>query len=353
LSDWIINLSKRELLFRWPAADTGAGGAVNTSTVTTGYLANKKPLVAVVGVTAVGKTAAAIRLARDVGGEIISADSRYLYRGMDIGTATPSEPEMAGVPHHLISFLEPTDNYSLALYQRDAYRAIEEVLRAGHVPILAGGTPQYVNAVLQGWRIPEVPPDPAFRGEMEAMARDAGSTALHDRLRAIDPASAERIPASNVRRVIRALEIFRHTGQRKSALEQREPPPYRVLVLGLRLPRPEIHRRIDERVDGQIASGLVEEVRALLERGVPPDAPAMSAIGYPQVVDYLEGRCTLEEAIARIKFDTHRYARHQDTWLRRMDGVHWYDVEEPGWYDRMLQVTRGILAHETAHKPLA
>lgn len=301
-------------------------------------------LIAIVGPTAVGKTSAAIRLARDLGGEVVSADSRYLYRGMDIGTAKPTEAEMAGVPHHLIDILEPTDDYSLALYQRDAYRAIDDIIARGRVPILAGGTPLYVNAVLEGWRVPEVPPDPELRAALEAEAAAQGREALHARLAAVDPAAAARIPAANVRRVIRALEIFHHTGQRMTDLEGKSPPPYRVLRLGLMLPREVLFERIDRRVDEQLQAGLVEEVRGLLAAGVPPDAKAMSAIGYGEIVEYLAGRATLEEAAERIRFNTHRYARHQMTWLRRMAGVEWFDPREDDWYDRLRERARDFLA---------
>ncbi|MDI3340301.1 MAG: tRNA (adenosine(37)-N6)-dimethylallyltransferase MiaA [Sphaerobacter sp.] len=304
----------------------------------------RPPLVAIVGPTAVGKTATAIRLARDLDGEVVSADSRYLYRGMDIGTAKPSPAQMRGVPHHLIDILEPWQDYSLALYQRDAYRAIADIAARGRLPILAGGTPLYVNAVLEGWRIPEVPPDPAFRAAMAQLAREQGPEALHRRLQAVDPAAAARIPATNVRRVIRALEIHHHTGQRMTDLEGKSPPPYRILILGLALPRDELFRRIDERVDEQIAAGLVEEVRRLLAAGVPPDAPAMSAIGYAELVPYLQGTTTLPEAIERIRFNTHRYARHQLTWLRRMRGVHWFDPRQPDAYAAMLERCRAFLA---------
>ncbi|MCC6313027.1 MAG: tRNA (adenosine(37)-N6)-dimethylallyltransferase MiaA [Thermomicrobiales bacterium] len=326
---------------------------MNATTVATSKPANKQPLVAVVGATTVGKTSAAICLARDLGGEVVSADSRYLYRGMDIGTATPSEDEMAGVPHYLINILDPTDDYSLSLYQRDAYQAIDDILRRGRLPILAGGTPLYVNAVLQGWRIPEVPPDPAFRAALEELATSEGPESLHARLREADPVVAARTPAANVRRVIRALEIYHATGQRMSDLEGREPPPYRVLILGLQVPREELFARIDRRVEVQIASGLVAEVRALLARGVPPGAPAMSAIGYPQIVDYLENRNTLDQAIRQIKYDTHRYARHQMTWLRRMRDVHWFDPREAGWYEAALALARSFAGNETAQNPLA
>ena len=308
----------------------------------------RPPLLAVVGATAVGKTGAAIRLARDLGGEVVSADSRYLYRGMDIGTATPSEAEMAGVPHHLISFLEPDEPYSLALYQRDAYRAIDAVMARGRVPILAGGTPLYVRAVLEGWRIPEVPPDPALRAALEERAQVEGPGALHRELSRVDAAAAARIPASNVRRVIRALEIYQQSGRPMTELEGRAPPPYRTLLLGLRLPREELYRRIDGRVEEQLAGGLVDEVRRLLEQGISPVAPAMSSIGYPEIVAYLEGRLSLPEAAAAIRHHTHRYARHQLTWLRRMAGVRWFEASEPDWYARMLAEAKAFVHDETA-----
>jgi tRNA dimethylallyltransferase len=308
---------------------------------------DNRPLLAVVGPTAVGKTAAAIRLARDLGGEVISADSRYLYRGMDIGTAKPTESEMAGVRHHLIDIVTPTEDYSLALYQADAYRAIEQVLARDHVPILAGGTPLYVKALLEGWRIPAVPPDPEYRAAMERLALEEGPEILHRQLMAVDPAAANRIPATNLRRVIRALEIYRYTGRPMTAVEGKQPPPYRVLVFGLTIPREELFRRIDRRVDEQIRQGLVAKVERLLAAGVPPSAPAMSAIGYREIIDYLAERCTLDEAVERIKYHTHRYARHQLTWLRRMTGIQWFDPREPGWYDRMIALARPFLADKT------
>ena len=317
---------------------------MNGTTLATTYSANKTALIAVVGATAAGKTSTAIRLARRFQGEVISADSRYLYRGLDIGTATPSESEMAGVPHHLINILDPEDDYTLAHYQRDAMAAIADVTRRDRLPILAGGTPLYLNALLEGWRIPEVPPDPAFRAEMEARAAAEGPDVLHQQLAQVDPAAAERIPPGNVRRVIRALEIHRQTGRRMSEIEGKEPPPWRTLLIGLTLPREELYRRIDERVGQQITDGLVEEVRTLLRRGVPAEAPAMSAIGYPQIVAYLDGRTTLEEAETRIKFDTHRYVRHQSTWLKRMADVHWFDPRDANYFDQIIQRVAEFLA---------
>jgi tRNA dimethylallyltransferase len=278
---------------------------------------------------------------------VVSADSRYLYRGMDIGTDKPAPEARAEVPHHLIDILDPRDDYSLALYQRDAYQAIAGVHARGRVPILAGGTPLYIRAVLEGWRIPPAPPDPELRARLELRAREEGPESLHRELALVDPAAAARIPPENVRRVIRALEIYAKTGRPMIELEGRRPPPWRVLILGLTLPRDELYRRIDERVERQIERGLVEEVRRLLEAGVPPHAPALTALGYRQIVTYLQGECSLEEAIERIKYDTHRYARHQMTWLRRLPGVHWFDPREPGWYERLLALARAFLLDET------
>jgi tRNA dimethylallyltransferase len=303
-----------------------------------------KPLLALVGPTTVGKTATAIWLAQEFNGEVVSADSRYLYRGMDIGTDKPSLAQRQAVPHHLIDILDPRDDYSLALYQRDAYRAIADIQARGKLPILAGGTPLYIRAVLEGWRIPPAPPNPALRAALEERARREGPEALHRELARVDPIAAARISPSNVRRVIRALEIFTQTGQPMTALEGRQPPPWRVLIIGLTLPRDELYRRIDERVDRQVAQGLVDEVRALLAQNVPPTAPALSALGYQQIVAYLQGRFTLEEAIARIKFDTHRYARHQLTWLRRLPHVQWIRIDQPGWEAQVRALVAAFLA---------
>lgn len=309
------------------------------------------PLVAVVGPTASGKTTTAIQLAREFDGEVISADSRYLYRGMDIGTAKPPAEEMAGVPHHLIDIAEPIEEYSLALYQGDAYAAIDDVLSRLKLPVLAGGTPLYLNAVLEGWRIPEAAPDPAFRAEMEAFSDERGIDALHGRLTAIDPIAAGRIPATNRRRVIRALEIHYRTGKTMSELEGKAPPPYRVSKLGLMPARDRLFERIEQRIGAQIEQGFVEEVRRLLDSGVPVNAPSMSAIGYRELAEYLDGRATLAEAVEKIRFHTHRYVRHQLTWLRKMPAVVWFNPDEAGWFDRLRDgVNRFLTSDETASR---
>lgn len=299
----------------------------------------------VAGPTAVGKTAVGIELAVRFGGEVVNADSRYLYRGLDIGTAKPSHAERRGVRHHLIDVVAPDEAMSLATFQDLALAAIADTLTRGHVPLLVGGTPLYVNAVIEGWRIPRVPPDPAFRAALEAEAARVGLPVLTARLATVDPVAAARSGA-NLRRVIRALEIFQATGQPMSDVEGKGPRPFRTLELGLTMPRDRLYRAIDARVDDQILGGLVEEVQGLLAGGLSPDAPAMSSLGYRQLVPYLHGDVTLAAAIARIKADTHRYVRHQETWLRRNPRLIPIDVTQPGWQDAAVTLVARFLEGE-------
>ena len=300
------------------------------------------PLVVVTGPTATGKTAAGIGLARALGGEIVSADSRQIYRGMDIGTAKPTPEERAAAPHHLIDIRDPDEDFSLAQYVALARETIAAIGGRGRLPLLVGGTPLYVNAVVEGWRMPQAPPDPALRAALEAEAARDGLAALERRLAVVDPAAAARA-AGNPRRVVRALEVFQLTGRPMSAQEGKEPPPWRILQLGLALVRPALHARIDARVDRMIAAGLVGEVRALLDRGYDPRLPAMSSIGYAEIVAHLRGEITLAEATARIKTDTHRYVRHQETWLRRNRALERFDVADPGWQEVLVSRVRAFL----------
>lgn len=285
-------------------------------------------IVAILGATATGKSATALWVAEESDGEIVSIDSRYLYRGLDIGTAKPTLEEREQIPHHLIDILDPQDDYSLALFQQDAVTAIGDILRRGRLPVLAGGSPLYVRAVLEGWRIPQAPPDPEFRTAMQAISDQHGQNALHERLRDIDPPAAERTPPQNTRRVIRALEIHHQTGQRMSDLEGKDPPPWDILRIGLHIDRPRLFERIDQRVDRMLQHGLVDEVRGLLDAGVSPDCTAMRSIGYQEVIPYLRGEFNEQEMAERIKFATHRYVRHQLTWLRKTPGIVWVDVQE-------------------------
>lgn len=304
-------------------------------------------VVAILGATATGKTDTAIALAREFNGEVVSIDSRYLYRGLDIGTAKPSRDERRQAPHHLIDILDPREDYSLALFQRDAYRAIDDILRRGRLPVLAGGTPLYVRAVLEGWRIPAAPPDPEFRREMERYVDQHGREALHERLQAIDPVAAGRTPAANVRRVIRALEIFHQTGRAMSEIEGKDPPPWDILRIGLHIERNTLFDRIDRRADQMLEQGLVDEVARLLEEGVPPDCTAMQSIGYQEVVPFLRGEYGYAEMVRRIKFATHRYVRHQLTWLRKTPDIHWFDALDPASYPEIQRLVRTHIEDET------
>ncbi len=276
------------------------------------------PLIAVVGPTAVGKTAYAIRLAEQLDGEIVSADSRQVYRKMPIGTAQPSPAELAALPHHLIGFLDPADDFSLGMYQQLATAAIADITRRGKLPLLVGGTGQYLAAVLEGWQVPEVAPQPTLRAALEAEAAQYGAEVLHARLAAIDPVAASRIAATNVRRVIRALEVYEVTGEPISAQQRRSPPPYAIETRWLARPRDELYGRIDARVDAMMREGLLAEVRALVEAGYGWQLSAMSSLGYIQFRPFFEHEASLESCIERLKFDTHAFARRQDAWFRRL-----------------------------------
>jgi tRNA dimethylallyltransferase len=286
-------------------------------------------VIAIIGPTAVGKTALSLKLAKRLNGEIVSMDSRLIYRGMDIGTAKPSLSERNQVPHHLIDVACPNETWSLARFRTAALQAIEDILERGCLPVLVGGTGQYVTAILEGWIPPPKPAEPSFREELERQAQSQGAEALHERLRRIDPQAAERIDARNVRRVIRALEIFHAMGSTPTALRKKVPPPFRSLRIGLNLPRKELYARIDARIDTMIEDGLLEEVRKLLNEGYDAGLPAMSAIGYRQMVRVLAGEYTMEEAVLEMRRLTRQFVRRQANWFKADDpGIHWFDLSE-------------------------
>jgi tRNA dimethylallyltransferase len=289
-------------------------------------------LLVIVGPTAVGKTSLSLDLAEALSGEIVSADSRQIYRGMDIGTAKATLNEQARVPHHLIDVVDPDQVLTLAEYQALAYRAIDDIARRRRLPMLVGGTGQYIAAVLEGWRIPEVAPRPDLRAEFEAEAAMLGSEALHARLASLDPLAASRIDHRNVRRVIRALEVCIATGTPISELQRKEPPPYRVVQIGVTRPRPVLYERIDRRVDAMVAAGLVEEVAGLVEKGHEWELPAMTGLGYRQIGQYLRGEVTLDEAVALVKKGTRRFVQQQYNWFRPADpSIRWIDATEAGF----------------------
>jgi tRNA dimethylallyltransferase len=286
-------------------------------------------LLVIVGPTAVGKSALAIHLAETLHGEIVSADSRLFYRGMDIGTAKPTPEERARVPHHLIDIADPDETVGLAEFQEQATAAIADVHAQGRLPLLVGGTGQYVRAVVEGWRVPRVPPDPALRAELEAQAEREGASALHARLTRLDPDAAGRIDPRNVRRVIRALEVCLITGRPISEQQRKHPSPYRILQIGLTMAREALYARADRRIEAMMTAGLADEVRRLVEAGYGWDLPAMSGLGYVQFKPYFEGQATLEEVVAQIKRATRRFIRHQYNWFRPSDpAIRWFDVAE-------------------------
>ncbi len=287
-----------------------------------------KPLIIVLGPTAVGKTGLAIELAKQVNGEIIGADSRQIYRHMDIGTAKPSPEQRQQAPHHLLDIVDPNEKLAVAQYQRIAYETIDSIHNRGHIPLLVGGTGQYISAVAEGWTIPEVPPNEDLRVELETFASTYGSEALHNRLVEFDPVAAQAIDHRNVRRVIRALEVCIETNQPISLLQQKHPPSYRILEYGLTMDRERLYQQADRRIDEMMGMGFLAEVEALLNMGYDRHLPSMSGLGYSQLTAHLLDGVTLETAIAQTKYDTHDFIRRQYTWFRGHDpGILWHNME--------------------------
>jgi tRNA dimethylallyltransferase len=285
------------------------------------------PLIVLVGPTAVGKTGISIQLAERLAGEIVSADSRLFYRGMDIGTAKPTLEERRGVPHHLIDVADPGDSWSLALFQQAAAQAIAAIHARGHLPMLVGGTGQYIHAVAYGWTPPVTSPDAQLRAELEARAAQEGYQALHAELQALDPAAAEKIDPPNVRRTIRALEVIRLTGRKFSEQRGITGSPYRLLTIGLTRPRPELYARVDARIEAMFAAGLLSEVQRLLDSGCSPALPTMSAIGYRECVQVLQGSLTVEQAKVEMRRLTRIFVRRQANWFKLADpSIHWFEA---------------------------
>ena len=288
---------------------------------------NKIPLIVIVGPTAVGKTEISIQVAERLNGEIISADSRLFYRGMDIGTAKPTLDERARVPHHLIDVAAPNETWSLALFQKAAAAAIAEIHAGGHLPFLVGGTGQYIHAVTRGWSPPATGPDMNLRAELESLAETKGYIWLHKELRKVDPDAAEAIDPRNVRRTIRALEVIRTTGRKFSEQRAQIQSPYRLLTIGLTRPRPELYARIDARIDAMFAAGLLDEVRGLLAQGYAPHLPSMSAIGYRECCRVVSGEWSEEQAKVEMRRATRVFVRRQANWFKLSDPlIRWFEV---------------------------
>jgi tRNA dimethylallyltransferase len=299
------------------------------------------PVVVILGPTASGKTALSLALAPRFDAEVVSADSRYLYRGMDIGTAKPSTAERGGIRHHLIDVTDPDQVYPLSSFLDDAYRAVEAIGRRGRLPLVVGGTPLYLRAFIEGWRVPAVPPNEPLRAELDRLPTDA----LVAELREVDPVASERIGVTNRRRMIRALEVWRSTGRPLSELEGKQAPPYRFLTLGLRMERATLHQRIEARARWMFGNGLLDEASSLLN--LDEALPAITAIGYPEARAVVRGEIDLDEALERTRVANHRYVRHQETWFRRFPDVVWLEAAAPDLVERAAgQVERFLMGEQ-------
>ncbi len=305
-----------------------------------------EPLICVVGPTAVGKTALAVEFAQRFGGEIVNADSRQVYRRMTVGTAKPTAEERAAAPHHLLNIIDPPEPFGLGLFLERASGALDGIRSRGRLPIVCGGTGQYVWALVEGQRVPAVPPDPEFRLELEAEAEQEGAEYLHRRLAEIDPVRAGALDARNVRRVIRALEIHHVTGRLPSEYASAaEPPGVSALVLGLTMDRKALYHWIDERVDRMMEAGFLQEVEELKAAGVPFGQGPMDSPGYRELGKYLAGELSLEEAVARTKTQTHRLARRQYAWFKLSDPrINWLDAADPRVVDMAADAVSSYLS---------
>ena len=299
----------------------------------------KRPLIILTGPTAVGKTAASIGLAKAVGGEIISADSMQVYRHMDIGSAKITADEMQGIPHYLVDVLEPEEAFNVVRFQEMAKAAMQKIYAGGHIPIVVGGTGFYIQALLYDIDFTENDSDFSYREELERTARDKGAEYLHSLLKQADPEAAEQIHPHNIKRVIRALEFNRKTGQKISAhneQERRKPSPYDFAYFVLTDDRKALYERIDRRVDKMMEQGLLEEVRALKDRGIARESVSMQGLGYKELLAYLDGEIPLDEAIRIIKRDTRHFAKRQLTWFRRERDVIWIDRQKTGQEEKKI-----------------
>lgn len=288
---------------------------------------NKKSVLVIVGPTAVGKTELSLRLAEVLDGEIVSMDSRLIYRGMDIGTAKPSLVELARVPHHMIDLADPDENWSLALFKRQVLHEIDDIQSHGRLAILVGGTGQYVRALMEGWEIPSQKPDYGLREILEEWGRENGSGTLHQKLGLIDPEAALAIDPNNLRRVVRALEVIFLTGRKFSIQQRKTPPDLKFWIIGLTRPRDELYKRVDARIEAMFDAGLIEEVQTLLAEGYGENDAPLSAIGYREVIQTIRGEISLEEAKALMRRKTREFIRRQANWFKRSDEqIHWYEM---------------------------
>ena len=309
----------------------------------------KKPLIILTGPTAVGKTKLSIELAKAVNGQMISADSMQVYRHMDIGTAKIRPEEMQGIPHYLIDVLDPWESFDVVRFQTMAKEALEKIYAAGAIPIVVGGTGFYIQALLYNIDFDENDSETGYRSELQAFAERHGAEALHDRLRQVDEKSADMIHPNNIKRVIRALEFYHQTGTRISEhneTQRQKESPYRFVYFVLDDERKRIYRRIDQRIDQMLDQGLVAEVKQLRDMGCTRDMVSMQGLGYKEILAYLDGECTLEEAVYILKRDTRHFAKRQLTWFRREHEVRWIERQEYPDEAAMLQAMLAQLPPE-------
>ncbi len=303
-----------------------------------------RPLIILTGPTAVGKTKLSIDLAKAVGGEIVSADSIQVYRHMDIGSAKVTKSEMGGVPHHLIDVLDPTEEFNVVIFQKMAKEAVEGILNRGHIPVVVGGTGFYIQALAYDIDFTENDQDRTLRLELERIAGEKGGEYLHKMLEEVDPAAADQIHANNIKRVIRAIEFYRQTGTRISEhneAERKKSSPYQLFYYVLNTRRSILYDRVERRVEQMMEQGLLEEVKKLAAMGCARDMVSMQGLGYKELLDHLEGRCTLEEAVYTIKRDTRHFAKRQLTWFKREKDVRWLNL--PDFHDNLTEVLDHIL----------
>ena len=316
----------------------------------------EKPLVVLTGPTAVGKTKLSIELAKAINGEIISADSMQVYKYMDIGSAKITQKEMQGIPHHLIDVLDPKDDFNVVIFKQKCAECMEGIYERGHIPILTGGTGFYIQAVLRDIDFTENEENTEYRASLEKLAEEKGAEVLHEMLRSVDPESAEAIHANNIKRTIRALEYYHLTGEKISTHNEQEKEKqsaYCSCYFVLTDERERLYERIDQRVDEMLKAGLIEEVRALRDRGCHKGQVSMQGLGYKEILSFLEGEITLEEAVYLIKRDTRHFAKRQLTWFRREKDVIWIDKKEFLYDDKkIMSYMKDRLAKEGILKEL-
>jgi len=310
----------------------------------------KKKVICIVGPTASGKTALSVALAKELCGEVVSCDSMQIYRGMDIGTAKPAVDEMQGVPHHMLSVVSPEENYSVARYVEEASLCVDDIISRGKIPIIVGGTGLYVDSLIKGIEFAEFREDEEYRNELFRICEEKGNTYIHNMLKEVDPERAAEIHENNVKRVIRALEVYKATGRTISehdAESMKKPPKYDAIYIGLMFEdREKLYDRINLRVDTMLKAGLCDEVQKLLESGVSANATAMQAIGYKELVSYFAGNCSLADATEQIKQSSRRYAKRQITWFKRNKNIRWISVDKSKNISDLLQASMNFIAFE-------